>query len=228
MNTHKAIAVLVALSLVCGLSSCRNASSSDNDSEKSDNDTTSYKLKPKMRSVDETEFEEEEFEEELVEPAPVPEEIKLAERPRATEIKNADEVAEAASNQQPVPVREIHTEIVEEKVKSDNNKVYDMALVEQKPTFPGGDSALYKWISSQLNYPPTAAEEGVQGRVTVGFVIEKDGSITNVRVMRGKHPDLDREAVRVVKKMPKWNPGRVNGAPVRVTYILPINFKLQQ
>ena len=102
----------------------------------------------------------------------------------------------------------------------------NMAMVEQKPSFPGGDSEMYKWLGSNINYPPAAAEEGVSGKVTVQFVVEKDGSITGVKVVRGKHPALDAEAVRVIKKMPKWTPGRNNGAPVRVIYMLPVTFKL--
>jgi protein TonB len=79
-----------------------------------------------------------------------------------------------------------------------------------------------------MNYPAAAAEEGVSGKVTVQFIVEKDGSITNVHVVRGKHPALDAEAKRVVSKMPKWTPGRNNGQPVRVTYNLPVNFQLKQ
>ena len=101
-------------------------------------------------------------------------------------------------------------------------------MVEQKATFPGGDAALYKWLSTQINYPADAAEAGITGRVIVSFVIEKDGSISNARVVRSIHPSLDAEAIRIVKTMPKWIPGKNNGQPVRVEYIMPISFKLQQ
>lgn len=107
-------------------------------------------------------------------------------------------------------------------------KVYNIAMVEQKPEFPGGESAMYKWLSDHINYPAAAAEEGVQGRVVVEFVVSKTGAIENVRVLRGRHPALDKEAQRVVKAMPKWQPGRNNGQPVKVTYTLPVSFKLQQ
>ncbi|MDE7426797.1 MAG: energy transducer TonB [Muribaculaceae bacterium] len=113
---------------------------------------------------------------------------------------------------------------VQEKPKEE---VYSMATVEQKPSFPGGDQALFKWLGDNIIYPQAAAEENVSGKVTVQFVVNKDGSISGVRVVRGKHPALDKEAERVVKKMPKWNPGRNNGQPVRVTYLLPINFQLK-
>lgn len=101
-----------------------------------------------------------------------------------------------------------------------------MAMVEQKPSFPGGDAAMYKWLNDNIIYPAAASEEGVQGKVTVQFIVEKDGSISHVQVVRGKHPALDAEAARVIRKMPRWTPGRNNGQPVRVTYHLPVQFKL--
>lgn len=110
---------------------------------------------------------------------------------------------------------------------SDNDEAINLGLVEEKPFFPGGDAEMMKWLSSNINYPPAAAEEGVSGKVTVRFIVEKDGSISNVEVLRGKHPALDAEAVRVIKKMPKWNPGRNNGQPVRVAYMLPVTFRAQ-
>jgi protein TonB len=85
-----------------------------------------------------------------------------------------------------------------------------------------------KWLGENISYPAAASEEGVEGRVTVQFIVEKDGTVSNVIVVRGKHPALDAEAVRVVKKMPKWTPGRNNGQPVRVTYNLPVTFRLQK
>lgn len=101
-----------------------------------------------------------------------------------------------------------------------------VAMVEQKPSFPGGESAMHKWLQDNIIYPAAASEEGVQGKVTVQFIVEKDGSITHVQVVRGKHPALDAEAARVIRKMPRWTPGRNNGQPVRVTYHLPVQFKL--
>ena len=116
--------------------------------------------------------------------------------------------------------------VVEEKPKEDNI-VYTTANVQQQPEFPGGEAALYKWLNDHVQYPASAAEEGVSGRVIVEFVISKTGSIENARVVRGRHPALDKEALRVVKSMPKWNPGRNNGQPVKVTYHLPVTFRLQ-
>ena len=100
-------------------------------------------------------------------------------------------------------------------------------VVEQMPMFPGGDAALMQYLSQNIHYPAVAAENGVQGRVVVGFVVERDGSITDVNVLRSVDPSLDKEAVRVVKSMPKWNPGKQNGSAVRVKYQVPVSFRLQ-
>lgn len=100
-------------------------------------------------------------------------------------------------------------------------------VVEQQPSFPGGPSALMQWLFSNIHYPPVAEENGIQGRVVVSFIVEPDGSISNVQVVRGVDPSLDKEAVRVCKAMPKWQPGKQNGQAVRVKYNLPVTFKLQ-
>ncbi|MBR2151138.1 MAG: energy transducer TonB [Prevotella sp.] len=109
--------------------------------------------------------------------------------------------------------------------KEEETKVFD--VVEQMPSFPGGPSALMQYLSSNIKYPVVAEENGVQGRVIVTFVVEKDGSITDVRVVKGVDPSLDKEAQRVVKSMPKWIPGKQNGAAVRVKYTVPVTFRLQ-
>ena len=100
-------------------------------------------------------------------------------------------------------------------------------FVEQMPMFPGGPTAMMKFISENLVYPVVAQEAGKQGRVTVKFVVDKDGSISNVEVVRGVFPACDAEAIRVIKKMPKWNPGRQNGKAVAVNFNIPVVFKLQ-
>ncbi|WP_304154303.1 energy transducer TonB [Hoylesella buccalis] len=105
------------------------------------------------------------------------------------------------------------------------NKVFD--VVEQMPSFPGGPSALMKYLSENVKYPVVAQENGVQGRVVVSFVVEKDGHITDVKVVRSVDPSLDKEAARVVKSMPSWIPGKQNGSAVRVKYNVPVSFKLQ-
>lgn len=108
-------------------------------------------------------------------------------------------------------------------VNVDTDKVYD--IVEQQPMFPNGPSALMKFISENTEYPVAARENGVGGRVTVQFVIEKDGYVSNVHVLSGVDPLLDKEAVRVVKSMPKWIPGKQNGKCVRVNYRVPVLFR---
>ena len=107
----------------------------------------------------------------------------------------------------------------------EENKVFD--IVEQQPLFPGGPAALMKYLSENTKYPVVAQENGIQGRVTVQFVVEKDGSISDVHVLRGVDPSLDKEAVRVVKSMPRWTPGKQNGITVRVNYRVPVLFRLQ-
>lgn len=100
-------------------------------------------------------------------------------------------------------------------------------IVEQMPEFPGGEAALRKYLSTAVKYPRIATENGVQGKVFVNFVVDKNGSISTVKVLRGVDSALDQEAVRVIKAMPKWIPGKQNGETVRVSYTIPINFILQ-
>lgn len=107
----------------------------------------------------------------------------------------------------------------------EENKIFE--VVEQMPKFPGGDAALLSYLSSHTNYPTVAAENGVQGRVVVGFVVERDGSVSDVKILRSVDPSLDKEAMRVVKSMPKWTPGKQNGSAVRVKFQVPVSFKLQ-
>ena len=109
--------------------------------------------------------------------------------------------------------------------KVEETKVFD--VVEQMPSFPGGPTALMTYLSQNTKYPVVAQENGVQGRVVVSFVVERDGSITDVRVVRSVDPSLDKEATRVVKSMPNWIPGKQNGSTVRVKYNVPVSFKLQ-
>ena len=99
--------------------------------------------------------------------------------------------------------------------------------VEQMPQFPGGEAALMKYLQSHINYPPMAVENGVQGRVVVQFVVDKTGKVGEVVVVRNVDKDLDKEAVRVCKSLPKFTPGRQNGQAVAVWYTLPVTFKLQ-
>ena len=126
-------------------------------------------------------------------------------------------------------MREWKDEIVVEE-KTEAPKVVKEVIfrsVEQMPQFPGGDVALMKYLSSHIQYPAMAAENNVQGKVILQFVIEKDGRVGEVKLARSVDKDLDKEAIRVVKSLPKFSPGRQNGQPVRVWYTLPVSFRLQ-
>lgn len=101
-------------------------------------------------------------------------------------------------------------------------------VVENQPEFPGGNAAMMKFLSDNIKYPVIAQENGLQGRVITNFVVERDGSITDVQVVRGVDPSLDREAVRVIQSMPRWKPGQQRGQAVRVRFTLPVVFRLQQ
>lgn len=105
-----------------------------------------------------------------------------------------------------------------------NDMVFD--VVEVMPQYPGGQIAMLKYIMENMKYPEQAMKEGIQGRVAVRFIVEKDGSISDVKPVLSVHPLLNKEAVRVVKSMPKWSPGKHNGKPVRVRFNLPVMFKL--
>ncbi|MCI6460951.1 MAG: TonB family protein, partial [Prevotella sp.] len=115
--------------------------------------------------------------------------------------------------------------IAEEAPKVEEQKVFD--VVEQMPSFPGGPQALFEYLSKHIKYPVVAEENGVQGRVIVTFVVERDGSVTDVRVAKSVDASLDKEAVRVVSGMPRWIPGKQNGSAVRVKYTVPVTFRLQ-
>lgn len=122
------------------------------------------------------------------------------------------------------------TETSENKSKTDNTNTTERVHVisETMPEFPGGQYALFKFISKNLNYPKDAKKKGIQGKVMVQFIVEKDGTIGDIRIIRSVSPDLDKEAIRVfsLPTMPKWKPGTSDGEPVRVRYSVPITFKL--
>ncbi len=105
-------------------------------------------------------------------------------------------------------------------------EVIDFYIIEQKPEFPGGNETIHKWISEHLVFPKIAKENNIDGTVYVEFVIDIDGSVTDIKIIRGVDPSLENEAYRVVSMMPKWKPGKQNGKPVKVIFRLPIKFKL--
>ena len=222
---------------------------------RSDDDELAVSTEQEIATFDAQDEEEEEIEEEQVK-IEEPEEIiapeEVANEQRITDLliveddkfekeKEVKTQEDMTKNEAPAGViditegtNDLNKQVVREQViqetkpKEVEDKVYNIAMVEQKPEFPGGEAAMYKWLSDHINYPVAAAEEGVQGRVVVEFVVSKTGNVENVRVLRGRHPALDKEATRLVKSMPKWQPGRNNGQPVKVTYTLPITFKLQE
>lgn len=115
--------------------------------------------------------------------------------------------------------------VVEEEEEESSTTIF--TVVEEMPEFPGGQGELLQYLSKSIRYPVIAQENGIQGRVTCSFVVEKDGSVTDVQVLRGVDPSLDKEAIRVISAMPKWKPGKQRGKPVRVKYNVPVTFRLQ-
>ena len=129
-------------------------------------------------------------------------------------------------NNQAIEIQDYReAEVEEEEVEEE---AIPFQLVEQKPSFNGGDANEFsKWVNSRLVYPEIAKENGVQGRVTLQFTVEADGRVTNVRVLRGVDESLDKEAVRVVSSSPKWTPGKQRDRAVKVTYTFPVIFQLR-
>ncbi len=159
---------------------------------------------------------------EAVAPPPVITEIHLVDNTQEVgdvqlQSTESDENVEIAV-QAPVVVQ-VEEEVIDE--------IISFAKIEEKPSFPGGDSEMMKFIATSIKYPTKAAEMGVEGTVVIQFVIGKDGKVTDAKVVRGKDPLLDKEALRVVNSMPAWKPGKQGGKPVRVAYTLPVRFKLQ-
>lgn len=137
------------------------------------------------------------------------------------EIENEVEIEDTEADQ--------HTEIqkVEVKEEEEIDEVIGFYVIEKKPEFPGGgEAALMKWIVQNIQYPQIAKDMGIKGKVFVQFIIDKDGSVTNAEIIRGVDPSLDKEALRVVKSMPKWKPGEQRGKAVKVSFQIPINFTL--
>lgn len=133
-----------------------------------------------------------------------------------------------------VPERKCEQEHTEPPVKSEDAPAVEtvsftevVSRAEVAPSFPGGNSQLYGWIAKNMVYPPAAAENNIKGRVVVRFAVLSDGSIGETKVIRSVDADLDKEALRLVKSMPKWNPGTIDGKPVNVWYTLPITFNIQ-
>lgn len=156
-------------------------------------------------------------------PPPVAESLNIVDND--TEVAEDFDFNSEMDENTEVEIRDVvEADVVEEEEPAEQEV---FLIVEQMPVFPGGDAELRKFLAQSVKYPVIAQENGIQGRVFVRFVIAPDGSVTNVEVARPFDPNLDKEAVRVVKSMPKWTPGKQRGKAVRVSYTVPINFVLQ-
>ena len=144
--------------------------------------------------------------------------------PKTAIVMDKDGTREVVIDEQTVEQME-EMAAKQDKVAKGNSEVYDM--VEQAPQFPGGPQALMKWIGENVRYPVAAQEAGVQGRVICQFVIQADGTVGETKILRGVSPELDAEALRIVKAMPAWTPGMQDGQAVNVRYTLPVTFRLQ-
>jgi len=132
-----------------------------------------------------------------------------------TALVSCSQMTECAMETKPVPP-----------VTKAKEKIWSCGL-EQMPSFPGGQKALLEYLTANVRYPDDCEDTCVQGRVIVSFMVERDGSLSEAKVMKSVYPSLDEEALRVVNSMPKWCPGKLNGKAVRIKYTIPVNFKLQ-
>ncbi|MDE6271540.1 MAG: energy transducer TonB [Muribaculaceae bacterium] len=137
--------------------------------------------------------------------------------------EGSDDVDKFKAVQEQVVVKE--PEPVKEEKKPEPEKIF--VAVEQPAEFPGGQAAMMKWLSNNIRYPEAAQQNGISGRVVVKFIVERDGSVSSPSIVKGVDRELDQEALRVVKRMPKWQPGKNNGQPVRSYFNLPVTFRLQ-
>ena len=135
-----------------------------------------------------------------------------------TEVATSEDKGEAVQVVSTGPAVVVEEVVEEEQI---------FQVVEEMPSFPGGDAECMRFLNKNIKYPTIAKENGIQGRVILQFVVNKDGSIVDVVVARSVDPYLDKEAVRVVNMMPKWKPGKQRGKPVRVKFTLPVTFRLQ-
>ena len=175
------------------------------------------------------------FEEEII---PITEQEQPKQAPPPPEAPKVEEVLEIMDNdskveestiqasddtQAAVEVKYTPVEVEEEEVEEE--QIFQ--IVEEPASFPGGMGECMKWLGKNIKYPTISQENGVQGRVIVQFVINRDGSIVDAKVVRGVDPYLDKEALRVVNQMPKWSPGKQRGKAVRCQFTLPVQFRLQ-
>ncbi|MCR9250465.1 MAG: energy transducer TonB [bacterium] len=158
-------------------------------------------------------------------PPPPPPVVQL---PEIIEVPDEEEIEEEIEVDLDVEVTEetVIEDIIFEEAPEEEEVEQIFTIVEDKPGFPGGDAAMYKYLGKNINYPSQARRMGIEGRVFVQFVVNKDGSISDVQAIKGIGAGCDEEAERVIKSMPKWKPGKQRGRPVKVRMVLPVFFKL--
>ncbi|MDR1221532.1 MAG: energy transducer TonB [Tannerella sp.] len=179
--------------------------------------------------IDEEEIEATEQNEPPPPPEPEPEVIKEPDILDIVEDEEKVENIQIASTDDDALHAQVETYVAPvEEEEEEVDESYVFITVEKMPEFPGGDAALLKWIGDNMIYPTIAAENGVQGRVACTFTVNTDGSVTDVQIVRPVDPNLDKEALRVLAKLPKFKPGEQRGKPVRVRYSVPVRFRLQQ
>lgn len=180
------------------------------------------------------------FQEEKPEEPPPPPEVIPPPQPQIetvqfTAVEAADEPVE-----QPPPTQEDLSETTASTTTQEGQKIdappppppveevtYDLAAVQEQPDFPGGMAKMYEYLQKNAKYPDMEFDAGIQGKVYVEFVVDKDGSVEDVKIRRGVSAGLDKEALRAVKSMPKWSPGKMNGKPVKCRFTIPVDFKLK-
>ncbi|MCQ2320523.1 MAG: energy transducer TonB [Bacteroidales bacterium] len=191
-----------------------------------------------MKSYDKREIDEsllrstEVLDEEMVEitkqDEPKPEPVEMPKQTTQLEIVDDDVEVEDIEINADVQQNEVIEEYVAPEIEEEEVVEQEIfQIVEEMPSFPGGEQKLMEYVGKNVKYPQIARESGIKGRVFVSFVVEPDGSVSNVKVLRGIGGGCDEEAMRVVKSMPKWKPGKQRGKAVRVSYMLPVNFQLQ-
>ena len=180
------------------------------------------------------------FQEDQPEEPPPPPEVVPPPQPQIetvqfVAVEAADEPVEA-----PPPTQEVLSETTASTTTQEGQKIdappppppveeptYDLAAVQEQPDFPGGMAKMYAYLQKNTKYPDMEFDAGIQGKVYVEFVVERDGSVEDVKIRRGVSPGLDKEALRAVKSMPKWSPGKMNGKAVKVRFTIPVDFKLK-
>ena len=148
--------------------------------------------------------------------------LKSQEELQASKVQISTQTIEGTDEAHGVDIADLeeHVKVADES----ETKVFD--VVEQQPEFPGGNSALMKYLNDNIVYPVVAQENGIKGKVTLKFVVNRDGLVSNIQILKGVDPSLDKEAIRVVQSMPKWIPGKQNGKAVNVYFTLPVTFQL--